>query len=277
VIGRRIVVRRLLRGETGPSGGPAMTDLLGVCESWTAEACVVRPESGDPVTIPLADIVSGKPVPPRPSVRMRVSARDAESHTAALVGSDVEPLGEWQLRWEPAPEGRVRKRANSCLAMGEPDRPLAEAVDAVTAFYTDRDRVPLVQVERDGDLEAAITALGWAPVPGDADLLLTSAAMLRRALAGVEAAPALVTEEGRIGVGVDGDWLGIHDLYVAPAHRRRGVATRLLAAALEWGAEQGARTVWLHVETDNTPALAFYDGLGFAAHHGCRYLTLNPR
>ena len=34
VVGQRVVVRRVVRGETGPSGGPAMTDVLGICTSW---------------------------------------------------------------------------------------------------------------------------------------------------------------------------------------------------------------------------------------------------
>ena len=49
VVGLRVVVRRLLRGRTGPTGGPAMTDLLGVCLSWADGTCVVQPETGDPV------------------------------------------------------------------------------------------------------------------------------------------------------------------------------------------------------------------------------------
>src|SRR6188472_1688067 len=68
VVGLRVVVRRVLPGETGPSGGPAMTDVLGVCTAWADGVCVVAPSSGGPpVTIRIADIVSGKPVPPRPS------------------------------------------------------------------------------------------------------------------------------------------------------------------------------------------------------------------
>src|SRR5690242_9497064 len=66
VVGQRVVVRRLLPGQTGPSGGPAMTDLLGTCVSWGEGRCVIQPEAGEPVEIALADIVSGKPVPPRP-------------------------------------------------------------------------------------------------------------------------------------------------------------------------------------------------------------------
>ena len=61
VVGQRIVVRRMLRGETGPTGGPAMTDVLGVCVSWADGRCVVRREEGDLVEMATADIVTGKP------------------------------------------------------------------------------------------------------------------------------------------------------------------------------------------------------------------------
>ena len=44
-----------------------MTDLLGEMTAWTDTTTTVQPAEGTAVTIPLADIVSGKPVPPRPS------------------------------------------------------------------------------------------------------------------------------------------------------------------------------------------------------------------
>lgn len=72
VVGRRVVVRRVLRGRTGPTGGPAMTDVLGTCESWGEGTCTVRREDGELIDIPIADIVSGKPVPPRPPRRRPV-------------------------------------------------------------------------------------------------------------------------------------------------------------------------------------------------------------
>jgi hypothetical protein len=65
VVGTRVVVRRLLRGQSGPSGGPAMTDVLGTCEAWTDDTVAVRRDDGSLVEIPLADVVAGKPVPPR--------------------------------------------------------------------------------------------------------------------------------------------------------------------------------------------------------------------
>jgi ribosomal protein S18 acetylase RimI-like enzyme len=288
-------VRRLVPGERGPTGGPAFTDVLGVCTAWADGVCVVAPETGEEVTIPVDLIVSGKPVPPRPSPRLRVSVRDAELHTAALVGIESTPLGEWQLRYEPAPVGRVRNRFNSCLGLGDPGLPLDEAAGRVRAFYVARDRPPRIQTELGSPTEAALRELGWSPVPGrDSHFLLGSLARVSRTLgARRSTASADASEEPQIGAdaarvtirlgevaraaaGIEGAWLGIHDLAVEPAYRRRGRAQALLRELLAWGAEQGATTVWLHVQTDNEPAMALYDGLGLGIHHTCRYLEAPP-
>ena len=294
VVGQRVVVRRLLRGETGPSGGPAMTDLLGVCTAWEDRSCTIAPEEGEPVVIALADIVSGKPVPPRPSVRQRVGVREAEGHTLTLW-ADVEqqPLGDWVLRWVPQPVGRPFKRANSCLAMGEPDLPLAEAAEAVRAFYRERGRTPLAQVEAGSPTEAWLLAHGWTPYPGgDASFELASLARVRRArraiggtlpdgarvtldVDGPRALAEVRRDDELLASGratIDGDWVGLHSLHVAEPHRRSGLAGLVLDELLELAAERGASTVWLHVETDNEPARALWRGLGFATHHVARYL-----
>ena len=285
VVGLRVVVRRILPGETGPTGGPAMTDLLGICTSWGGGECVVQPESGEPVTIRLADIVSGKPVPPRPSVRQRVSTRAAEQHTLTLwPGLETEPLGEWVLRTDPEPVGRLLKRANSCLAIGDPGVDLDEATARIREFYGARGRQVLAQVERGSDVDAALSAAGWEPVPGgDADFLIASLSRALRAARTGDTEPRVTADGDRVlaeidGVAsgratLDGDWLGLHGLTVDPAHRRRGRGTAVVAALLEWGAERGATTAWLHVEVDNEPGLALYEGLGFTTHHTCRYLA----
>jgi N-acetylglutamate synthase len=287
VVGRRVVVRRVVPGETGPSGGPALTDVLGVCTSWRDGVCTVQPESGAPVTIPVADIVTGKPVPPRASVRQRVSSRDAERHSSPLWPLvERVPLGEWELRSDPAPVGRLLKRANSCLALGDPGLPLPRAAAEVRAFYGARGRDALVQVEEGSAEESALAGLGWTPVAGgDAHFLLTSGAHASRR-AGSDLDVEVEEDDPRVRVvrrvdgaevgsgraAIDRDWLGVHGLTVEPAHRGRGHGRAVMAALLEWGAEQGATTVWLHVETDNEPALALYGGLGFRVHHTNRYL-----
>lgn len=51
-------------------------------------------------------------------------------------------------------------------------------------------------------------------------------------------------------------------LYVAPQHRRQGVAGGLLARLAGWFAERGASRVCVDVEPDNAGARAFY------ARHG---------
>ena len=86
VVGMRVVVRRVVRGETGPSGGPALTDLLGICESWGPGSLTIRSEDGTLTEIALADVVSGKPVPPRPSRFRRLTDTEVDARCDTLRG-----------------------------------------------------------------------------------------------------------------------------------------------------------------------------------------------
>ena len=72
------------------------------------------------------------------------------------------------------------------------------------------------------------------------------------------------------------DWVGFRSIEVDPARRREGLGRAVMAALLEWGAEQGAATAYLQVLADNESALALYAGLGFREHHRYRYLALEP-
>ncbi|PBC84877.1 MULTISPECIES: GNAT family N-acetyltransferase [unclassified Streptomyces] len=75
---------------------------------------------------------------------------------------------------------------------------------------------------------------------------------------------------------VDGRWAGFAAVEVAPAARRRGLATRVMAALAERALTEGASAAYLQVEADNTDALAFYDRLGFTDHHGYHYRRALP-
>lgn len=56
--------------------------------------------------------------------------------------------------------------------------------------------------------------------------------------------------------------LHIHSVYIAPEHRRFGIARRLIEAACEWGREKGCEEANLNVLL-LSPAKALYEDLGF--------------
>jgi ribosomal protein S18 acetylase RimI-like enzyme len=78
----------------------------------------------------------------------------------------------------------------------------------------------------------------------------------------------VVLEEGGDIVGCAGTspqgW-GVWSLgmWLAAAHRGRGLGRRLLDAAIEAAAERGARKIELEVFSDNAPAIGLYRSAGF--------------
>ena len=71
-------------------------------------------------------------------------------------------------------------------------------------------------------------------------------------------------ETAAVGMGVAQEgWVNVFEIGTHPAHRRRGLARRVLGALLDWGVAQGASRAYLQVMPDNLPALALYESLGF--------------
>ncbi len=181
-VGQRVVVRRLLPGQAGPSGGPAMTDVLGVLERLDDDVLSIRPEIGDLVTIERSLVVTGKPVPPRTSTRLRVSAEHLERVCERGWRPTIEQaLGDWTLR---AADG-FTGRANSARVGGEPGMDPDRAIETVTAFYTDLDLRPMAQVVVGSTWSEAFEERGWQPARAhsqDADALVqvASVAQARR-------------------------------------------------------------------------------------------------
>jgi hypothetical protein len=75
-----------------------------------------------------------------------------------------------------------------------------------------------------------------------------------------EAGGAIV---GAVIAGFDGVRGWIYHLAVAPAHRRRGIATRLMRAAAEGLRAAGCAKVNLQVRATNLGVVAFYRALGY--------------
>jgi len=67
----------------------------------------------------------------------------------------------------------------------------------------------------------------------------------------------------------------IRDLYVAPAHRRMGIAGVLLQQVIDDAREAGAHRVSLQTETGNTPALTLYAAAGFQPVTGLELLSVD--
>jgi GNAT superfamily N-acetyltransferase len=269
-----------------------MTDVLGTCLSWGDGVCVVQPDShpdAAPVRIRIGDIVSGKPVPPRATPRLRVEPQDAQVRALALWPDlETETVGSWLLRRSRESTAR---RANSVLAM----TPSGTGGDfeAVVAFYEGVGQRPIAAVLPDSAEDAMFRSHGWVLESHDADTVfeIAGVAQARRSLVGgtltgvdviLSGDDDLVTAQARAddgrhlasGVAAHADgWVGFRSLEVDPAERGRGLGLLIMAELLEWGAERGATTAYLQVLGDNTRAHALYDGLGFVPHHRYRYLA----
>ena len=200
---------------------------------------------------------------------------------------ETEPLGDWLLRASPPHGGRLRRRGNSALAMDGPGIGWADVAFKVREFYAAREQTAYVQVQRGSHVEQAMAPLGFSSTgDGDAHAQLASVARALRSLRSVApdvtaevdetTTAATATLDGGTATGrgvLSGDWLLVEGLEVESAHRRRGLATAVLAELLDWGASRGATTAMLHVETANEGAIALYERHGFVTHHTNRYLT----
>ena len=145
-----------------------MTDVLGVMESWDETTTTLRRDDGSRVVIERAAIVSGKPVPPRPSRHRAVGAEDAarRAHGSWPAGL-AEPLGDWVLR----ASGGFSARANSVLLAGDPGVPWDDALATVSAFYAARGLPAWAQVTVGSpEQERLQDESGWVLArPGEAD------------------------------------------------------------------------------------------------------------
>ena len=61
----------------------------------------------------------------------------------------------------------------------------------------------------------------------------------------------------------DNDLAGIFDLVTGQNFQRQGHAKAMVASALKWARQSGAKTAWLQVVADNHAALSLYKSFGF--------------
>jgi ribosomal protein S18 acetylase RimI-like enzyme len=154
-----------------------MTDAVGVLLRWSDGTLAVQRRDGTVVEIDQDTLVAGKRVPPRPAIARThsdVSVRELQEVAAAgWPAPESELLGDWVLR----AGGGWTMRANSVLALGDPGRPLPEALAHVQAWYAARGlparfSLPLPLV---ASLESDLAAAGWYGPQDNHEVLLLSA------------------------------------------------------------------------------------------------------
>ncbi|BBH64688.1 hypothetical protein ACTI_13730 [Actinoplanes sp. OR16] len=168
-----MVVRRIV-GVTGDR--TLFTDALGELVDLTETDLTLATAKGT-VRVPLREVHRAKRVPParRPAA--------AEVIALELAADEAWPapvksrLGGWILRAAENWTGR----ANSALAVGDPDRTLEEAIDAVVKWYADRGQQPLINAPMPlaSPVNAALDERGWTARP----LTLVQTSMLAPLLA----------------------------------------------------------------------------------------------
>ncbi len=214
-------------------------------------------------------------------------------------------IGGWTVR----SSGGFTRRLNSATAVGVADTS-GVTRDAIAGWLADRGADLAVRVTPLIDpATVRDCASGWGLAPRDETFVLArtpTASIGGRDVEVVPADHAGFTSEllslndrsttdagpwsrivGRLGsdavglwipgtavalIGVDGDTAAVFSLAVAPEHRRRGVATRVMNAAFTWTARRGAGTLFVQVLGANGAALGLYGRLGFTEVYRYHYL-----
>lgn len=158
-VGHRIVVRRIVGIR---EGRPLFSDALGELVELSETHLTLATAQGR-LRVPVAEVHRAKRVPPtrRPTAAAVVELELAadEAWPAAVRGR----LGDWRLRAADGWTGR----ANSALPVGDPDRPLPAALDAVERWYTDLGQPPMVNTPLPlaAPVGAELDARGWVVRP----------------------------------------------------------------------------------------------------------------
>ncbi|MGC4894108.1 GNAT family N-acetyltransferase [Micromonospora sp. DT31] len=158
-VGHRIVVRRIVGIREGRT---LFSDALGELVELGETHITLATDAG-PLRVPVAEVHRARRVPParRPTAAAVIALELAADEAWPAPVRDR--LGDWRLRWADGWTGR----ANSALPVGDPDRPLPAALDAVQRWYADRGAPALVNTPLPlaAPVGAELDARGWTTRP----------------------------------------------------------------------------------------------------------------
>jgi GNAT superfamily N-acetyltransferase len=135
------------------------TDLTGWLDALTPDAVQLTTVDQQQHVVDRAAVIVARRAPAArggPDPR-RVSAAELERRTLPGWLAEHEPLGEWTLR----SAGGFTGRANSCLAVGDPGVPWAQAADRIVAYAEEHGIQPRAQVIGGSREESELRTLGW--------------------------------------------------------------------------------------------------------------------
>jgi ribosomal protein S18 acetylase RimI-like enzyme len=177
---------------------PLFSDALGELTELTDSHLTIVTERG-PLRVPLAEVTRAKRVPPR---RKALAEADSDklhrrrppaaeiialelAANEAWPAPDQDRLGDWPLR----ASGGWTGRGNTALAVGDPGRPLDEAIGAVRDWYAARGLPPKINVPMPlaAPVNATLDRQGWHTNPPT----LVQAAPLAGLLAATAPRPGL--------------------------------------------------------------------------------------
>ncbi|MET7667071.1 GNAT family N-acetyltransferase [Micromonospora luteifusca] len=181
-VGHRIVVRRIVGIR---EGRPLFSDALGELVELSETHLTLSTARGQ-LRVPVAQVHRAKRVPPtrRPTAAAVVALERAADE--AWPAPTRDRLGEWLLRSADGWTGR----ANSALPIGDPDRPLPAAVDAVERWYAEQGQPPMINTPLPlaAPVCTELDARGWGVRP---PTLVQTAPLPLLTTASAEAPPAL--------------------------------------------------------------------------------------
>lgn len=305
----RVVARRTFKG-----GGHS--DVIGhvlAIDPLTIRPQMVGgfPSQLPEVVIPAEELYVVKKLSPR-TVRNSDIRHVEEASAKSYLGNTNKwtANGQWFMR---AGDG-ITKRTNSAVALGPSAGFEPAPIVEMTAFYASHDlpcvllvperignpalKLPHkhVDVEKivmtraledlsdiqpylDDSLELDISNTptpAWLDISDHAGTDLAQASLVDGSLAFFAASAGAVLRAS-ITESEDGtSWLGIACVKVSESARRQRLAARLVAAAMEWGAAEGAQKAYLQVSVGNDAAVALYEKLGMLEHHRHRYIQVIP-
>jgi GNAT superfamily N-acetyltransferase len=310
LLGRRVVVRRVAARS---DAGARYADVVGVLVAAEPDRLAVRRKDGTVQAVDLPDVHRVKPVPASTADILaleEVAALGWQALETRWLGrwllraangwtgraNSVLPLGDPGLPLDaalaqvtawygqrglrprfqvplPARAGLDDALAGHGWIAYNPTAVLTADVGVTLATLPERADLPLVVLE-------PVPSAGWlrayhyrggTELPEFAVRVMTTAA--RPVFASVVDSGAVVAVARGA---VDRGWLGITAVEVDEPHRRRGLATHLMRALLDWAARQRATAAYLQVAEENEAGLAFYERLRFARHHRYHYRLGEP-